>query len=79
MKVSQCFPEHVKQAEEMNANQMDWYPEAKFPFANPGDDLALVAYSDGIWIVETHGRCVEDHEFKYTKIELVTKDSWMRK
>lgn len=73
--VSQVFQEHVTQAAEMNAKCMDWHPDAKFPFAQAGDDLALVAYADGIWVVETHGEC---NMSKFTKIELVTKETWIK-
>lgn len=71
--VSQVFPEHLTLAAEMIAKNMDWHPDAKFPLARPGDDLALVAYPDGIWIAETHGECNMN---KFTKLELVTKDTW---
>ena len=40
-------PELVAQADEIRANWWDYHPHASLP-----EDRSLVAYSDGIWIVE---------------------------
>jgi len=58
-------PELLAQADEIRANWWDYHPRANLP-----EDRSLVAYADGIWIVETG--CVLDELVRYARVA----DSW---
>ena len=57
--------ELLAQADEIRANWWDYHPRANLP-----EDRSLVAYADGIWIVETGG--VLDELVRYARVA----DSW---
>ena len=58
-------PELLAQAEEIRANWWDYHPNASLP-----EDRSLVAYSDGIWIVEAG--CVLNELVRFARVG----DSW---
>ena len=58
-------PELLAQADEIRANWWDYHPRANLP-----EDRSLVAYADGIWIVEAG--CVLDELVRYARVA----DSW---
>ena len=54
-------PALVAQADEIRQNNWDWHPHALLPA-----DLSLVAYCDGIWIVETG--CLLNEVVRYARV-----------